>query len=396
MASTLDSVPNNGSFDPYHQQIIITMPDGQTQFATSIHNIFELQHLAVTQTAVFAVQIGLSAVLMTVLALMTQADKRRSLIFIFNLTALLFIFIRGIVQCVQTAGPLYNFYNWTAEYYPDDSVTSRQSVVLEVCSFIMVMAIELSLMLQVRIVCCTLSTFWRRCLDCLSILAVTATLAIRFVCMILNILWNIVDVGNTTENEFNMIAKLSNVSIATLMASIFLFSGIFSVKLLVAIRQRRDMGMKSFGAVQIIFIMGCQTMIVPALFGIISYWAIPGSQLYTMTPVVVATFLPLSSIWASTSTKGNNNIAAPHQWHNRREKSTLRNPGTPAYSSEKGLLPTTVNTDCTLVDDRSASVSEPSPRKPGHADSGERDSIDLEMQKMGRIRVDRAYSVRSD
>lgn len=124
------------------------------------------------------------------------------------------------------------------------------------------------------------------------------------------------------------------------------------------------------------------------IFGILSYWILPGSQIQSMVPVVVATFLPLSSIWASTNTDGNANIAAPAQWHNRRHPSTM-NKSSHGYSSEKGLLHTTVNTDCTLVD-RQQSVSEPTPTKSG------RDSIDLEMQKMGRIRVDRAYSVRSD
>lgn len=122
----------------------------------------------------------------------------------------------------------------------------------------------------------------------------------------------------------------------------------------------------------------------------------PGSQFYSLVPVVVATFLPLSSIWASTATKGNANIAAPNQWHNRHQPSTFRGQRTPAYSSEKGLIHTTVNTECTLVDGRSDSVSTSSPRKPGHNDSRDRDSIDLEMQKMGHIRVDRGYSVRSD
>ncbi|KAK4507954.1 hypothetical protein PRZ48_001689 [Zasmidium cellare] len=395
MASTLDSAPN-GTFDPYNQQIIITMPDGETQFAASINTIFTLQNLATQQSTIFSVQIGISVVLMVVLALMTQADKRRSLIFIFNLSALLFIFIRGIIQVVQVSGPVFNWYNWAADYYVLTGAALQQSVALEVLSFLTVVAIELSLMLQVRIVCCTLSSIWRRFLDVLSALAVASALLTKFMTMIFNILWNILDVQNTTDTQRGLINKMSNASTATLMATVIFFSTVFSTKLFMAIRQRRQMGMKSFGAVQIIFIMGCQTMVVPTIFGIISYYALPGAQLYTFVPVVVATFLPLSSIWASTATKGNNNIAAPHQWHNRREDSTLRNTHRAAYSSEKGLLPTTVNTDCTLVDDRSASMSQPSPRKPGYTESGDRDSIDLEMQKMGRIRVDRGYSVRSD
>lgn len=263
MASTLDSVPDNGPFDPYNQNIILTMPDGQTQFAANINTIFTLQNIATQQVAIFGVQIGISVVLMVILALMTQAEKRRSLVFILNLAALLFIFIRGVVQCVQVAGPLYNYYNWAANYYINTGMALQQSVALEVCTFIIVMAIELSLMLQVRIVCCTLSAMWRRILDYTSCLIVFTSLSIRFVALVLNVIWNILATSTTTDAQRAMITKMSNVSTGMLMATIFLFSLAFISKLFYAIRQRRKMGMKGFGAVQIIFIMGCQTLIIP-------------------------------------------------------------------------------------------------------------------------------------
>lgn len=263
MASTLDSVPDNGPFDPYNQNIIITMPDGQTQFAANINTIFTLQNIATQQVAIFGVQVGISVVLMVILALMTQAEKRRSLVFILNLTALLFIFIRGVVQCVQVSGPLYNYYNWAADYYVNTSVALQESVALEVFTFIIVMAIELSLMLQVRIVCCTLSAIWRRILDYTSVFIVFTSLAIRFVALVFNVIWNILATSSTTDAQRAMITKMSNVSTGMLMATIFLFSLAFISKLFYAIRQRRKMGMKGFGAVQIIFIMGCQTLIIP-------------------------------------------------------------------------------------------------------------------------------------
>lgn len=109
-------------------------------------------------------------------------------------------------------------------------------------------------------------------------------------------------------------------------------------------------------------------------------------------PVVVAVFLPLSAIWASTSTSGNVNIAAPKQWQQRRT-ATSESTGT---SNEKKLLDT-AGTDTLVADGRAESFSGASPQKHGHHATAERDSIDLEMAKMGHsISIKHSYSVRTD
>jgi pheromone alpha factor receptor len=48
--------------------------------------------------------------------------------------------------------------------------------------------------------------------------------------------------------------------------SICVFSSVFCTKLGLAIRSRRSLGLKQFGAMQIIFIMGCQTLTIPGKF----------------------------------------------------------------------------------------------------------------------------------
>lgn len=48
--------------------------------------------------------------------------------------------------------------------------------------------------------------------------------------------------------------------------NICFFTSIFNFKLWIAIRRREALGLPSFGPLQIIFIMGCQTMIVPGEF----------------------------------------------------------------------------------------------------------------------------------
>lgn len=112
-------------------------------------------------------------------------------------------------------------------------------------------------------------------------------------------------------------------------------------------------------------------------------------------PLVVATFLPLSSMWASTN-PSNINIAAVR-------KPVAYKPGmmvggstnASAYSTEKEYLTATFNSQGTLVNETEAETADP--RKLGGHASARRDSIDVELAKMGHdIIVDRTYSVRNN
>lgn len=113
-------------------------------------------------------------------------------------------------------------------------------------------------------------------------------------------------------------------------------------------------------------------------------------------PLVVATFLPLSSMWASTNPT-NINIAAIR-------KPTAYKPGmmigdstnSSSYSpNEKEYLTTTFNSQGTLVNETQEEAS--NPNKMGAHASARRDSIDVELAKMGHdIVVDRTFSVRNN
>lgn len=112
-------------------------------------------------------------------------------------------------------------------------------------------------------------------------------------------------------------------------------------------------------------------------------------------PLIVATFLPLSSMWASAN-PSNINIAAirkpvPYKPGLMPGGST-QNSG---YSTEKEYLNTTFNSQGTLVHETQEEAS--NPKKLGAHASARRDSIDVELAKMGHdIIVDRTYSVRNN
>ncbi|PIB01741.1 hypothetical protein CB0940_00609 [Cercospora beticola] len=393
----------NATFDPYRQVFTIMMPDGTTDIAVHMEHIFRLQDTTVDTGIIYGVQLGISAILMLILAIMTRPEKRRSIIFFLNLGCLVLLLIRAIMMSIALHGPFYNFYNWVVSYYHDIDGWIRLSVAAEVVNFLVVLGLELSLLFQVRIVCVTLKTRWRLVVTAVTTFVAVAVCAVRFATMVVNARLGIVKVAGKTDAEWALIDAMASASNICIIASIIFFSAVFIAKLGHAIWQRRSMGMKQFGPMQIIFVMGCQTMCIPgecrqltasvtdtdlhtAIFGILTYFVYGASQIYTLMPVVVGTFLPLSSMWAATNTN-NINIAAPHQV--KRNRDIALGPRTPGHTadnersqSEKALV-----CDDTLIGDDS-------PKKVIHQDGT---SVDVELGNgPGYIHVDRTYSVRSD
>ncbi|KAF7185032.1 Pheromone alpha factor receptor [Pseudocercospora fuligena] len=408
-----DEIPDSAwdlapGFDPYEQNFGVTMPDGQTQVDLVMRSIITFQNTTVIMGIIYGIQIGVSILLLTILAVMTRPEKRRSVIFFLNLAALVLIFVRSVITCTALQGPFYNVYNWSLGYYEHVGEAIRVSIACEVMNFLVIVAIELSLLFQVRIVCCTLKTSLRLLVTAVTTLVAVVVCGIRFATMIVNAKIGISQVDTKGPAERALVSTMASATNISVICSIIFFSAIFCAKLGHAIYQRRTMGMKQFGPMQIIFVMGCQTLFIPGkyhnsldlvhrltllavIFGLLTYFVVQFSQIYSLMPMVVATFLPLSSMWASTNTKSDN-IAAPHQV--KRNRDVVVSPHTKAggssgnYTSDKELLG-----DSTLVGDGD------SPTKASHVGS-DRDSIDFEIQKMGgygqKIHVDRTYTVRSD
>jgi pheromone alpha factor receptor len=65
-----------------------------------------------------------------------------------------------------------------------------------------------------------------------------------------------------TMSEHNQVVLSAHITQAV---AVWVYAVIFTWKLGVAIVQRRRMRMTQFGPMQIIFIMGCQTLIVPGM-----------------------------------------------------------------------------------------------------------------------------------
>lgn len=260
------SLPPPG-FDVYNQPFELMGSDGEMT-TLSTGDIDFIRVTAVRTAIIFATQLGASAILLLVLLLMTPGAKRRSLSWIFNVLALVCNVIRCTIQCTEMVGPFLNFVLLTLQEYGDVSLGkhARISIANSGMTTLVFIFIELALVTQVHVICAaTMPRLWR--LGILSFCGVVAMLAVGFRLNLM--IRNCEDtaklakgiVGTPESNQrLDWAQSTSNIMA---IVSICVFSSVFCTKLGLAIKSRRQLGLKQFGAMQIIFIMGCQTLTIP-------------------------------------------------------------------------------------------------------------------------------------
>ncbi|CAO2651924.1 Nn.00g002070.m01.CDS01 [Neocucurbitaria sp. VM-36] len=349
-------------FDPWTQPITLYYQDG-TNFTIGMEalNYYRLygSRLAIN----YGTQIGASFMLLLVLLLLTRAEKRKSFIFLINALCLTANTIRCILLSCFVTGNMWHLYSqlsgdWSRITTSDLATTvATNTMTLLVTSLIMI-----SLCLQVWVVCVTTMPLQRY-----AIMAVTSSMA----CIALGykaavIIYNIKQalIFQTMEPY----KELVSVSYVVQAVSIWLFSCVFTYKLGYAIIQRRRLNMPQFGPMQIVFIMGCQTMLIPAIFSSLQFQtAIPefGTQVLT----IVCIFLPLSAIWAGVVNDSFTAGSGPdshqrliHGEFYRSAQSTTANGSTSAYNKSRGL---SVSTYAKGKDIESVATT-PSPRGKSH------------------------------
>ncbi|OQD76983.1 hypothetical protein PENDEC_c003G05230 [Penicillium decumbens] len=255
-------------------------------------------------------QLGASVVLLVFLLLLTHSDKRRSSVFILNGLALLFNVLRLLFQTIHFSTPFEKVYPFFSGDYssvkPGAYAISIFGVVFET---MLVMCIMASLTVQVHVVCKTVQRRFRRPLLAFSLLMALIPIGFRMGWMVINCIY-IMAAKSTTgyvwlESAVNIVITIS----------ICFFCAVFVIKLGHAIKQRRRLGVRDFGPMKIIFVCGCQTLTIPALFSILQYFAhVPELADNVLTLVTLS--LPLSSIWAGAALENARQIETPRNPRN--------------------------------------------------------------------------------
>ena len=387
MASNLTS-------DPFSQSFILLLGDG-TPFNVTIPDLDAFVLYNVEICINYAAQLGASLVILILLALLTKTDKRKSPIFVLNALSLAFNVVRNVLQCLYFTGPFSETYAYFAQDYSRVPASAYAiSITATVFTVLLLMSIEISLLLQVQVVCVTLRYVYRRIVLVLSINIALVAIGFRLAQCILN------SEATVYLTDLYPLVWLFSATNITTTISICWFCAVFTTKLGFALHQRRKLGLRRFGPMDIIFIVGCQTLVIPGksiqstneelpaksllvIFSILQYTTdLPSMDSNVLT--LVAIFLPLSAIWASASVDSNTQPPVPAAG---RLKFFTTSKSTGHYTEKKSLSGAMSSTTGT-----STRISASPLSSPKYEDFNECD-IDLEAQGMTGPRITHAFAV---
>lgn len=244
-------------FNPYDQNVTFFYNDG-TPFNVSISDIDYLIQAGVQTSINYGSQIGASIVIFVILLLLTKAEKRRSAVFALNTSALVLNIIRMICEALYFTSDFFKAYPFFTGDYSGVPVSAYATQILAVVlTFLLVVCIEVSLVLQTIVVCTNLSDKYRRIILGVSVGVALVPIGFRLGMVVENAK------AIAANANFGAFIWLQKANTVLLTVSICFFCAIFVLKLGYTIWKRKQLGIAQFGPVQAIFIMGCQTMIVP-------------------------------------------------------------------------------------------------------------------------------------
>ncbi|KAL1798905.1 hypothetical protein ACET3X_002942 [Alternaria dauci] len=295
MDGVVQSIQVPPDFDPWNQTFTVAVQDGHGGWVSVPVNMKALDdyrifgfRLAISYGTGF----GVSLMLLVVLLLLTRAEKRKSYIFFLNAACLLTNTIRCLLFCTWVTS---NFYDPYTVLSGDRSRLTRADfasfITINVFGVIVTTLVFMSLSLQVWTVCVTTPTLQRSIIMGTTTIMACVALGFRLVAVYLSTKLTL-DAMDT-----NSVLELIAISYILQSVSIWMFSCVFTYKLGYAILQRRRLNMPQFGSMQIVFIMGCQTMFIPAIFASLQFANIlPEIVAHVLTMICI--FLPFSAIWA--------------------------------------------------------------------------------------------------
>lgn len=250
------------AYDAEHQLFDLRDRHG-ARFAASMDDLENFIHDNTLTAAIYALQIGASVAVLIMLLILTKPEKRRSPVFFLNSLALFFNTIATTLLCVYWLGPWRDALTYLSADYTQSTIPNSavaQSIVSTIFVMAVIICLEISLVLQVQVVCVTLPKLRR-----VAILSVSAIVAgVAIITYIVQTAFRIrVNQLDRSANYASVTERLTKARDIALASSICFFSVCFCLKLGWSMYRRHKLGIRQFGPMQIILIGGTQTMIIP-------------------------------------------------------------------------------------------------------------------------------------
>ncbi|KAI5302215.1 serine/threonine-protein kinase bud32 [Ascosphaera pollenicola] len=240
----------------------------------------------------YGVQLGATFIVFLMVVFLTRRSQRKTWVFRFNALAL-FVNVARLISLILPnftglADPYSNASNDLQLTIP--SVVAILLMELWTCCLLVCFCYA-SLFLQARSLSNTMWGWKRTCFICMNWFVAIVPPAVRFIVSIPETIDIVRDTHKTPSwlDPFTMGLFAFGTSYHAML---------FVVKLGYAIWARRKLGLKQFKPTQIVFIMFCQTMVLPALFAGLEYGLPEGNLYNTLSYTLLSCFLPLTSFWA--------------------------------------------------------------------------------------------------
>ncbi|GME94138.1 unnamed protein product [[Candida] boidinii] len=250
--------------------------------------------------SIFGLRIGLAAAVLAVMYIITK--NRKTPMFILNSSCLLVLLIHSImVVCTLTQYLSSMQYMFTGIIYHARNAT-RTVAATNAVYILSVFLVECSITYQIYVIFKTPHGVYKYISYLVTLISGTlglTTTAFYFAfCCFANMALYDKD-GETTAPPW-----IANASLIMFSASSAVMSLMLLIKLGLAIRTRKHLGLKSFSIYHIIFIMCAQSMIFPTVIifaGICDGNGLRYRCLYPLGTALITISLPITSLWANAS-----------------------------------------------------------------------------------------------
>ena len=248
---------SSSSPDPWAQSLTLYSARGEP-FNITMIDLDDYVFESVCACINYGAQLGASLLLLVVVLLLTKSDKRKSPIFVLNTLSLALNFVRSLLQSLYFNSGFSEIYTYFSQDYSRVPRTDyATSVAADVLTLLLLISIQCSLILQTQVTTTTLGRRYRILLVMFSILMALLATGFRLFLTAVNAQ---AILAAAAFNDYGWLVSATNI---TTTISICFFCLVFAMKLGFALYQRRKLGLRQFGPMQVIFIMGCQTMIIP-------------------------------------------------------------------------------------------------------------------------------------
>lgn len=280
------------------QNITAMTMQGPMSYPLPLLDDFQFKRMLIT--ALFAVRSSCTVLISLVLFLFSQ--RRKTPVFIFNQLSLWLMFIQSTIYLVSSFQPFLKLSTYlTLSFAAVTQNAVNVSMACSVFQLLFVITLECSLIFQVRAV------FPER--TPVQLVATVFLGAVALANVVLYALYVVVACYNaadpTNENPAGLSAaflfRLPTVSQVMFATFVSACTCVFIGKLFFAIMARRVLGLRQFGPLQIVFVMGAQSMIIPAVLTFLCFFTPNAPGISSLAPFTVVISLPLSALWAATA-----------------------------------------------------------------------------------------------